>query len=159
AGMLQHFNKLERPWETHRAVFHAVLIPGPVADFQPLVRLEEQFVAKEPKNRHLVRALGMAHHRAGQYEEALRRLSESCELHPEGGNAYDWFFLAMSHHHLGHADEARVWLEKATQWTEREAKKDGNVPWDEQVVRGQMRREAEALILEKPKPGAKKDGK
>ena len=27
--------------------------------------------------------------------------------------AYTWFFLAMTHHRLGHADEAKQWLDKA----------------------------------------------
>jgi hypothetical protein len=32
---------------------------------------------------------------------------------------YSWFFLAMAHHRLGHAPEARQWLDKAIQATDR----------------------------------------
>ena len=31
---------------------------------------------------------------------------------------HTWFYLAMAHHRLGHADAARRWLEKAMQGTE-----------------------------------------
>lgn len=39
--------------------------------------------------------------------------------HPYRSNMLNtWFFLAMAHHRLGHADLARRWLEKAIQGTE-----------------------------------------
>ena len=31
-----------------------------------------------------------------------------------GADPADWLFLAMSNHRLGHADQARRWLDKAT---------------------------------------------
>ena len=52
----------------------------------------------------------MAHYRAGDFEEALRRMEESQKL-----GEWHLFFpaLAMAHHQLGHADESRQWLAKA----------------------------------------------
>ncbi|HEV3260898.1 MAG TPA: hypothetical protein VG013_28865, partial [Gemmataceae bacterium] len=32
------------------------------------------------------------------------------------GQVVNWLVLAMAHHRLGHADEARRWLDKADQW-------------------------------------------
>jgi hypothetical protein len=37
----------------------------------------------------------------------------------DGGDAFDWFFLAMAHGQLGHKDEARKWYDKAVEWMEK----------------------------------------
>ena len=34
-----------------------------------------------------------------------------------GGDASDWFFLAMAHRQLNNKDEARTWYDKAEAWT------------------------------------------
>ena len=64
--------------------------------------------------------------------------------------AYTWFFLAMTHHRLGHAEEARQWLEKAVNWTkkETEGKIEGAAPlsWNRRLTLEILRREAEQLI-------------
>ena len=70
-----------------------------------------------------------------------------------------WFFLAMAHHRLGHADEARRWLEKATQATEealkppaeppgKSAEPSGAIPpdWKRKLTLQLLRREAEEQI-------------
>ena len=66
--------------------------------------------------------------------------------------------LAMAHSRLGHAEEARTWLEKANQWiTAQSGKQPGStadqIPtgweWSSWLALQLLRREAEALILEK----------
>ena len=72
---------------------------------------------------------------------------------------YTWFYLAMAHHRLGHADLARRWLDKAVQGTEEALKspaeplgKSGNpsgvIPpnWSRRLTLALLRREAEQLI-------------
>jgi formylglycine-generating enzyme required for sulfatase activity/Flp pilus assembly protein TadD len=57
---------------------------------------------------------GLAHYRAGQHEQAIRVLSVAMETYPHWpANALTRLVLAMAHHRLGHAEEARRWLEKA----------------------------------------------
>ena len=58
--------------------------------------------------------LGAILYRAGRFEEAVRQLERSVEVHGAGGTPYDALFLAMAHHQLGHADEARRWLRLGT---------------------------------------------
>jgi hypothetical protein len=70
-----------------------------------------------------------------------------------------WFYLAMAHHRLGHADEARRWLDQAVQGTDealkspaeppaKSGKPDGVIPpnWDRRLTLGLLRREAEQWI-------------
>jgi hypothetical protein len=54
--------------------------------------------------------LGAILYRAGRFEEAIRQLRRAGELHGADGTPFDALFLAMAHHQLGHAEEARRWL-------------------------------------------------
>ena len=44
-----------------------------------------------------------------------------------GGDAFDRFFLAMTHWHLDQREEARTWYDKAVQWM------DTNQPEDDEL--------------------------
>ena len=81
--------------------------------------------------------LGAAHVRAGDWKGAVVALKRSMDLR-KGGDAHDWFFLAMAHWRAGAKDRARVWFDKAVAWT------DANRPGDQELVR--FRAEAEALM-------------
>ena len=56
----------------------------------------------------------------------------------QGGDATDWFFLAMAHERLGAKDKARQCYAKAIAWM------DKNKPQDEELRR--FRAEAAALL-------------
>ena len=89
-------------------------------------------------------------YRSGQFEAALRQLAAgaitSNELTP-----VTWFFLAMSCHRLGRADEAKAWLAKAVDYLQRLGK-PGDSQASERVspyYRAQLeslRGEAEAVL-------------
>ena len=55
---------------------------------------------------YYVNTLGVAQYRVGNYEDALVTLARSDTIN--GGIPSDVAFIAMAHHHLGHADEARA---------------------------------------------------
>jgi hypothetical protein len=74
--------------------------------------------------------------------------------------AWDWCFLAMAHHRLGHAEEARRCLVEAARWIDeanREKHDDPTSPrpawggWYQAVVYPLLHREAEALLGAKEK--------
>ena len=52
----------------------------------------------------------------GRYPESLERLQQAQKAHGKNEDAWDWLYLALVHHRLGHAGEARQWLEKAGRW-------------------------------------------
>jgi hypothetical protein len=97
----------------------------------------------------------LAHYRAGQHEQSIRVLSTTMETDPHwAANALIRLVLAMAHHRLGHAEEARHWLEKAhdARGGETWGVKPGQVlgvtaPWLDRCEYQILRREADELIL------------
>jgi serine/threonine protein kinase/WD40 repeat protein len=71
--------------------------------------------------------LGVAHYRAEDWQAAVAALTKSNELYSGRQLAFNAFFLAMAHWHLGHKDEARTWQKQAVQWM------DKNRPRDEEL--------------------------
>jgi tetratricopeptide (TPR) repeat protein len=153
SGMLQRFGE--------RATWTCTLTLNSGADRDQIVKLAEKALAKSSRDHWHVTQLGAALYRARRFEEALKQLTEATELscHPYRTNMqHTWYFLAMAHQRLGHADEARRWLEKAVQGTvealkppAEPAKKkgsDGAIPpnWSRKLTLEPLRREAEQLI-------------
>jgi tetratricopeptide (TPR) repeat protein len=62
--------------------------------------------------------LGAAHYSAGDWKAAVKALEKSMELR-KGGDAFDWFFLAMAHRKLGYDKQAREWYDRAVSWAEK----------------------------------------
>jgi hypothetical protein len=72
----------------------------------------------------------------------------------DGGDSFDWFFLAMAHQKLGHEKEARQWYDRSVRWMGQ------NAPRHEELLL--FRAEAaELLQIQETKPHSKdpKDGK
>jgi WD40 repeat protein/tetratricopeptide (TPR) repeat protein/tRNA A-37 threonylcarbamoyl transferase component Bud32 len=93
--------------------------PDAVEDLPRVVRLAEEVAGRHPKKYATLNTLGAVLYRAGRYEDAVRRLEEAIKAHPRGGAPFDFLFLAMAHQRLGHGEEARRWLARATEWAER----------------------------------------
>jgi hypothetical protein len=62
---------------------------------------------------------------------------------PKGGDAGQWFFLAMAHRQVGEKDKAREWYDKAVEWM------DKNEPKNDELRR--FRAEAAELLELKAK--------
>src|SRR5262249_35915741 len=120
---------------------------GPVDPVQS-ISWASQALAKSlrPWNYHL---LGLAQYRAGQFDRALlnlmKAIDESWRYHEMG-----WFGLALVHHRLGHAEQARSCLEKGSPWLARQGPVRPDQPakllpqdWLEAQL---LRREAEELL-------------
>jgi tetratricopeptide (TPR) repeat protein len=61
----------------------------------------------------------VACYRAGQYAEALQAFDKSMMLR-DGGDGFDWFFVAMAHWKLHNARQAIDYLQKAQDWKKSE---------------------------------------
>jgi tetratricopeptide (TPR) repeat protein len=106
-------------------------------DAPQAVELAKQAVARAPTNAAFWTTLGVAQYRAGDWPAAVASLEKSMQL-GRGGDAADWFFLAMAHWQSGAKDKARPWYDRAVGWTEK------NGPKDEEL--GRLRAEAAALL-------------
>jgi serine/threonine protein kinase/Flp pilus assembly protein TadD len=100
------------------------------------VRHGEKAVASAPNDGDFWNTLGVAHYRAGAWDKAVAALENSMK-HRKGGDAADWFFLAMSHWQLGHKEEALQWHDRAVAWMKQQ-------PPNEEL--GRFRVEAEKVL-------------
>lgn len=152
ADLLARFGASEDPKVASPLAYTCAARPHAVDAPASLVRWGERAVALFRGNE---RVLGAALYRAGRYEDAVRRLEEAVRL--TNPVAWDWLFLAMSHHRLGHADEARNYLTKAQRWivaaeANRNKKSAAGLSrtawhsWNERAEVGALRLEAEALL-------------
>jgi tetratricopeptide (TPR) repeat protein len=91
--------------------------------------------------------LGVAYYRVDDFKASIAALQRSVELR-NGGDCFDWLFLAMAHWRLGHKDEGQVWYEKAVQWVKKndEALKNNKV-YAEELRR--FRAEADEMLSKK----------
>jgi WD40 repeat protein len=79
------------------------------------VHLAEKATARAPQEGNFWNTLGAARYRAGEWKPAAAALEKSMELR-QGGDAFDWLFLAMARWQLSDKDQARQWYDKAVQW-------------------------------------------
>ena len=156
--MAAQFEHTESAVAAFDVITTAAILPDSLLDQWRLAELSKLAATWGVAGQHIV---GVAQYRMGDYEQALESLESAARLyHPR---ALHLCFLAMCHHQLGHADDARRYLDKANQWIE-QAERLGwseGISIDNQVVwRGWTdpieteypRREAEAL-LSGPQPG------
>jgi serine/threonine protein kinase/Flp pilus assembly protein TadD len=110
------------------------------------VELATRAVELAPAYGEAWNTLGVAQYRAGDWNSAIKAFEKSMDLR-DGGNAFDWFFLAMAHWQLGQKDEARKWYDQAVEWTNK------NQPKNEELQR--FRAEAAELLgIIQPQPAA-----
>jgi tetratricopeptide (TPR) repeat protein len=106
-------------------------------DARRAVELARKAAARAPQNGNFWNTLGVAQYRAGDWPAAAASLEKSMQFR-RGGDASDWFFLAMTCWQSGDKDKARQWYGRAVRWTEK------NQPKDEEL--GRFRAEAAALL-------------
>jgi WD40 repeat protein len=111
-------------------------------DSQRALSLARRAVELAPKAAIYLNTLGVAQYRAGQLTEAIATLEKSRSAGNGESDAFDLFFLAMAHHRLGDADQARVCFDRAVQWWgERK-----NLPAQYIVELTSFRAEAESVL-------------
>jgi tetratricopeptide (TPR) repeat protein len=126
------------PGSCNNLAWQLATSPEPsLRDAERALRLARRAVEREPLNGNYRNTLGVAQYRNGEWEPAIRSLEDSMKMR-NGGDSYDFFFLAMSHQRSGRLEEARRWYDRAIDWM------DTNDPANEELRR--FRIEAAELV-------------
>jgi tetratricopeptide (TPR) repeat protein len=158
ARFVECFSNTKGPEESNEVAWLGAIGPDAVAGLSRLVTLAEAAVASDKDSYNFLNTLGAVLYRAGRFDDAARTLKQAVDKHRRGGTAYDFLFLAMAHHHLGHTAKAQHWHDRAGRWVaaaESGALKDESysIPLDwiarlEFLILG---REAETLLGRTPR--------
>jgi serine/threonine protein kinase/DNA-binding phage protein len=135
--LLRNKNPKSFLWNQRLAWFLATCPNERFRKPEEAVALSKQAVTLQPKDGLLLRLQGIALVRAGRYQEAAEALETGMRLE-KGGEAVDWFFLAMTHWKLDDKGKATQEYKRATAWMEK------NRPHDPTLHR--FRAEAAALL-------------
>jgi tetratricopeptide (TPR) repeat protein len=111
-------------------------------DPEEAVRHARRAVELRPDDRNIWNTLGVAYYRTGAWKEANDALARSMQLN-NGGDSFDWFFLALVELKLGHREKALEWYDRAVEWFR------GFQPEDRELYRFQVEA-ARELGLPKP---------
>jgi WD40 repeat protein len=120
------------------------LVTGPEKARDPAraLVLIQAAIARRPGDPLFLNTLGVVQYRNGQYREAAATLEKSLAAGRGQHDAFDLFFLAMCHHHLGDAVKARDCHDRAMKWVQE--RKDLSPQHVEELKAFQA--EAEALL-------------
>ena len=127
------------------------LANGPDAglrDPKRAVELAKDAVELAPRSASSWQVLGWTRYRTGAWKDSIAALEKSIELSEDGGDSFQWFFLAMAHWQVGDKEQARKWYDRAVEWA------DKNQPADARLRRFRVEA-AELLELNETKQGGK----
>jgi tetratricopeptide (TPR) repeat protein len=138
-------------WHAARA---CLIAPDALDDFSIPLEMAEK-ARQQSSNVVSAYIQGLALYRAGQHAQAVQVLGSAIEAEPHWhAHALTRVVLAMAHHRLGHAEEARRWLEKAHDpyggeaWGVKPGEAIGaSAPWWDRADFQILSREADTLIL------------
>ena len=154
ADMLTRFGNSRNPDAAYWTAWACTLGPDAMPDWQPVVRLAKKSLADDPKNCDHLQLLGAVLYRAGQFEEALKRLTEAEAAFQEAKSSrstviYSWLYQAMTRHRLGQAEEAKRLLKKAMEAIDQppdQSRGETTKDWSRQLTLQLWRREAQAQL-------------
>jgi WD40 repeat protein len=94
------------------------LVTGPEKERDPAkaLPLAKKAVELVPDQWFYANTLGVVYYRLGRYEPAIAMLQRSLRESKDRAAAFDLFFLAMCHHRLGDAAQARDCFDRAVKW-------------------------------------------
>jgi Flp pilus assembly protein TadD len=143
ARSLARFGRTQHPGVAVWVARTCALAPGAAADDPRPLELVRIAMETSPKEWLALSTLALVHYRAGRYAAALRAMTEAMAPEVGGDSGANRLLLALIHHRLGHADEARRWREKGIQWRDR-----ADLSAEDRLIYQILRREADALIGE-----------
>ena len=105
----------ESPLRNDLAWLLAARRGGSSRAYRRALGLARRAVEIAPEDRRAWNTLGVAGYRAGDDREAVWALERSLVLR-DGGDPYDWIFLALARRRLGETDRARALFERSGAW-------------------------------------------
>ncbi len=144
--MLKRFTGSEQSIETYFTAWTCALAPNSLNDYTDAIALGRAAVDAEPTNPQFLNGLGAILMRAGMYAEAKPFLEETVGSPGDENTSktYTHYFLAMTEHHLGNAEDARTHLKTANDLADKELL--GSIPWNRKLTIELLRTEAQTLI-------------
>lgn len=109
--IVRQFSATEDPGIANDIVAACVLSPEANVDSEPLLRLAHVATRLHHGNDRIV---GAACYRTGDFAQAAKEIEKSTRIRVP--RAWEWCFLAMAHHRLGHDEQARIYLRSAKDW-------------------------------------------
>ncbi len=111
-AIAEQYPEQAEPLELNAASWQVVRFSGEAEPLRFALHLAEAACRAQPNNGTYLNTLGVAQYRCGNYEDALKTLTRSDELNSESRLSIpeDLAFLAMAHHQLGNADQAKTFL-------------------------------------------------
>jgi hypothetical protein len=106
-------------------------------------------VKRDPSSGSYRNTLGVAHYRLGQWRDAAAVLERNPDSH-YSFVAWDHYFLAMSHRHLGHGARAGEHFEQAVRW---HGENEGPLSEAQRAELSAIRAEAQAVLNGPRSPG------
>lgn len=83
---------------------------------QQAIELVEEAIGVSPGQSTFWNTLGIGRFRRGDYYKSLHALSQAVSRASDGGNAFDFYYLAMANSALGYIDPAQAWINRADSW-------------------------------------------
>ncbi len=90
--------------------------PATLRDAATALNLAQKAVDLTPNEAMYLNTLGVAQYHNGLYKKAIPTLEKSLELGNGKTDAFDLFFLAMCHQHLGNPARAKECFDRAVRW-------------------------------------------
>ena len=110
---------------THNLFAWALVVSPdrPRRDYDEALEHSRKAVELAPKDGNYVNTLALAEYRVGHWNESIAASERSMALR-KGGDASDYFFLALALWQKGEKAQARAWFDKAVAWTKEKNPKD-----------------------------------
>ncbi|HZW30391.1 MAG TPA: tetratricopeptide repeat protein, partial [Isosphaeraceae bacterium] len=112
----------------HNSLAWALVLPPkrPQRDYDEGLVHARKAAELAPKEANHLGTLALAEYRSGHWAESIAASHRAMALR-SGGNAYDWFLLALAHGQKGENNQARTWFDKAVALMKEKALKDKEV--------------------------------
>jgi tetratricopeptide (TPR) repeat protein len=108
--------------KAHNELAWALVLPSgrPRSEYDEGLQHARKAVQLAAKDGDSINTLALAEYRTGHWAESLAASERSMPLR-KGGDASDWFFMAMAIWQKGDRKRARTWFDKAITWTNAKA--------------------------------------